>query len=69
MVVSPQSGVIVIRAMPDELHNVDTYLKATQLSVDRQVILEAKMLEVQLRSAVLANAGREAHSSTRGLIR
>jgi MSHA biogenesis protein MshL len=48
IVVSPQSGVVVVRAMPDELRNVDTYLKATQLSVDRQVILEAKILEVQL---------------------
>ncbi|GAB3452016.1 pilus (MSHA type) biogenesis protein MshL [Massilia terrae] len=48
VVVSPQSGVVVIRAMPEELRNVDTYLKATQLSVDRQVILEAKILEVQL---------------------
>src|SRR5471030_2156069 len=50
VVISPQSGVIVIRAMPDELRNVDLYLKATQLSVDRQVILEAKILEVQLNS-------------------
>jgi MSHA biogenesis protein MshL len=48
VVVSPQSGVVVVRAMPDELRNVDAYLKATQLSVDRQVILEAKILEVQL---------------------
>ncbi|MFM2089307.1 MAG: pilus type biosis protein MshL [Pseudomonadota bacterium] len=48
VVLSPQSGVIVIRAMPDELRNVDLYLKATQLSVDRQVILEAKILEVEL---------------------
>ncbi|QOY96400.1 pilus (MSHA type) biogenesis protein MshL [Massilia sp. UMI-21] len=48
VVVSPQSGVLVIRAMPDELRNVDMYLKATQLSVDRQVILEAKILEVEL---------------------
>src|SRR5476649_2700261 len=48
VVISPQSGVIVIRAMPDELRNVDLYLKATQLSVDRQVILEAKILEVEL---------------------
>ncbi|MEC5160310.1 MULTISPECIES: pilus (MSHA type) biogenesis protein MshL [unclassified Janthinobacterium] len=48
VVLSPQSGVVVIRAMPDELRNVDLYLKATQLSVDRQVILEAKILEVQL---------------------
>lgn len=48
VVISPQSGVLVIRAMPDELRNVDMYLKATQLSVDRQVILEAKILEVEL---------------------
>jgi MSHA biogenesis protein MshL len=48
--ISPQSGVIVIRAMPDELRNVDLYLKATQISVDRQVILEAKILEVELNS-------------------
>jgi MSHA biogenesis protein MshL len=48
--ISPQSGVIVIRAMPDELRNVDEYLRATQVSVDRQVILEAKILEVELNS-------------------
>jgi len=48
VVVSPQSGVIVVRAMPVELRNVAAYLKATQLSVERQVIIEAKILEVQL---------------------
>ena len=51
VVVSPQSGVIVIRAMPDELRNVDAYLKATQLAVDRQVVLEAKILEVELNDS------------------
>ncbi|MFC5547355.1 pilus (MSHA type) biogenesis protein MshL [Massilia aerilata] len=51
VVVSPQSGVLVIRAMPDELRNVDAYLRATQLSVDRQVILEAKILEVELNDS------------------
>jgi MSHA biogenesis protein MshL len=50
VVISPQSGVIVIRAMPDELRAVDKYLRATQLSVERQVILEAKILEVELNS-------------------
>jgi MSHA biogenesis protein MshL len=48
VVVSKQSGVVVVRAMPDELHAVVQYLKASQLSVERQVILEAKILEVQL---------------------
>lgn len=48
VVISPQSGVVVVRAMWDELRNVSAYLKATQLSVDRQVILDAKILEVEL---------------------
>ena len=54
VVISPQSGVLVIRAMPDELKSVGAYLKATQLSVDRQVILEAKILEVQLNDSYQA---------------
>jgi MSHA biogenesis protein MshL len=48
VVVSPMSGVIVVRAMPDELKNITAYLKASQLSIERQVILEAKIVEVQL---------------------
>jgi MSHA biogenesis protein MshL len=51
VVISPQSGVLIIRAMPEELRNIDMYLKATQLSVDRQVILEAKILEVELNDS------------------
>ncbi|MYM99131.1 pilus (MSHA type) biogenesis protein MshL, partial [Duganella vulcania] len=50
VVISPQSGVIVVRALPEQLRNVDQYLKATRLAVERQVILEAKILEVQLNS-------------------
>jgi MSHA biogenesis protein MshL len=48
VVISPMSGVIVVRAMPDELRNVAAYLKASQISIERQVILEAKIIEVQL---------------------
>ena len=48
LVVSPQSGVVVVRAMPNELRAVSQYLRASQISVDRQVILEAKILEVRL---------------------
>ncbi len=50
VVVSPQSGVIVVRALPDQLRAVGDYLKATRLAVERQVILEAKILEVQLNN-------------------
>ncbi len=51
VVISPMSGVIVVRAMPEELRNVAAYLKAAQLSVERQVILEAKIIEVQLNDS------------------
>ncbi len=51
VVVSPMSGVIVVRAMPNELRNVSAYLRASQISVDRQVILEAKIVDVQLNSS------------------
>ena len=51
IVISPMSGVIVIRAMPEELRSVSAYLKASQISIERQVILEAKIVEVQLNSS------------------
>ncbi len=51
VVISPMSGVIVIRALPDELRNVTAYLKASQISIERQVILEAKIIEVQLNDS------------------
>lgn len=54
VVVSRQSGVVVVRAMPEELRAVAQYLKASQLSVERQVILEAKILEVQLNDSFQA---------------
>ncbi|TAJ77942.1 MAG: general secretion pathway protein GspD [Gallionellaceae bacterium] len=48
VVINRMSGVIVIRAMPEELRNVAEFLKASQLSVERQVIIEAKFVEVTL---------------------
>ena len=48
IVVSPQSGIIVVRAAPSELRAVEDYLRATRLAVERQVMLEAKIIEVTL---------------------
>jgi MSHA biogenesis protein MshL len=48
IVVSPQSGVIVVRALPSEQRSVEKYLKAIRLSVERQVMIEAKVVEVTL---------------------
>lgn len=48
VVISPQSGVVVVRAMQRELVEVERFLQATRLALKRQVILEAKIVEVQL---------------------
>ena len=48
VIVSPQSGTIAVRAMPEELRQVEAYLRASRLAVERQVMLEAKIVEVEL---------------------
>jgi MSHA biogenesis protein MshL len=49
VIVNAQSGVIVVRALPAELRSVESFLKAMQLIVERQVVLEAKIIDVSLR--------------------
>ena len=49
VIVNPQAGVVLVRAMPDELRLVEEYLGMTQTSMNRQVIIEAKIVEVQLK--------------------
>lgn len=49
VITSPQTGTVAVRAMPDELRHVEAWLKATRISVERQVMLEAKIVEVELR--------------------
>ncbi len=46
--VSPQAGMVVVQALPSELSAVREFLERSELSVKRQVILEAKILEVRL---------------------
>ena len=49
VVISPHAGLIVVRAMPEELRQVDAFLKAARVAVERQVMLEAKIVQVELR--------------------
>lgn len=49
VIVSPQTGTLAVRAMPEELRHVEAWLKATRVAVERQVMLEAKIVEVELR--------------------
>lgn len=48
VVVNKHSGVIVVHAMPSELRAVDKFIKTTQSIIQRQVIIEAKVIEVEL---------------------
>lgn len=48
IVVSPQSGMVIVRAMPHEIRSVEKFINKTQSFVQRQVIIEAKILEVEL---------------------
>ena len=54
VIINHQSGVILVRAMPNELRDVADYVRKTQSTVTRQVVLEAKIVEVQLNSGYQA---------------
>jgi len=49
VITSPQTGTVAVRAMPEDLRHVEAWLKATRIAVERQVMLEAKIVEVELR--------------------
>lgn len=52
VVISPQTGTIVVRGMPKEQRSVAQYLESARLSIERQVMIEAKIVDVQLRESV-----------------
>ncbi len=54
VVVNSQTGVVVVTAMPDKLRSVAEYLQKIQDIAGRQVILEAKIVEVQLNDSFRA---------------
>ncbi|WP_208321246.1 pilus (MSHA type) biogenesis protein MshL [Thiohalophilus thiocyanatoxydans] len=51
VVVNAQSGIVVVNAMPTELRAVERFINSTQEVVQRQVILEAKIIEVELNDS------------------
>lgn len=48
IVLSQHSGVLVVKAMPKQLREIESFLKSSKLSIERQVMLEAKIVEVVL---------------------
>ncbi len=65
VVVNLQSGIIMVRAIPKEIRQVESFLRLMQVNIERQVILEAKILRVELNTdsqsgvnwSVLGNRG------------
>ena len=71
VVITPQSGVVLVRGFPQDLRAVEQFLKETRLVVERQVMLEAKVIEVTLAEAFQSGinwALFRTHDSPRGAI-
>jgi len=54
VIATPQASVVLVRGMPSELREVARFLRQSQLALERQVIIEAKIVEVQLRDSFQA---------------
>lgn len=50
IVVNPRSGTIIVKAYPNELRYVASYLDKVQNIIQRQVVIEAKILEIELKA-------------------
>ena len=48
VIVSPQAGLVTVRALPQEITAVKKFIAATESHLHRQVIIEAKIMEVTL---------------------
>ena len=51
VVINRQSGVVIARAKPMQLREIESFLATTQNQISRQVILEAKIIEVVLNDS------------------
>ncbi|MCL1057123.1 pilus (MSHA type) biogenesis protein MshL [Shewanella gelidimarina] len=48
VVITPQAGLVTVRAYPNEIRQVRNFIKTAESHLQRQVIIEAKVLEVTL---------------------
>lgn len=48
VIVSPQAGLVTVRALPGEIESVRKFIEQTEEHLRRQVIIEAKIMEVTL---------------------
>ena len=48
VMISPQAGMVIVKALPAELFSVREFLERSEMTVKRQVVIVAKILEVKL---------------------
>ncbi|MEO5364961.1 MAG: pilus (MSHA type) biogenesis protein MshL [Magnetococcus sp. WYHC-3] len=48
VMVNRQAGLVIVRAFPEEMREIENYLEQFKLRSRRQIVLEAKVLEVEL---------------------
>lgn len=48
VIVSPQAGLVTVRGLPEEINAVKKFINDTETHLHRQVIIEAKIMEVTL---------------------
>ena len=63
VVLNPSAGIIVVRATSTELRQVEAYLKAIQVNIERQVMIEAKIVDVDLDEGSQAGINWSAFSN------
>ena len=66
VIVNPLSGVVAIRGLPADIRNAENYLRITQLIIERQVMIEAKIIEVQLSDGFSSGVNWAAFRGSRG---
>jgi MSHA biogenesis protein MshL len=64
VVIQPQASVVVVVAMADELRLVEEYLTTIHSNLQRQVLIEAKVIEVSLSDGFQSGINWAAMSST-----
>lgn len=48
VLISPQAGLVSVRALPEELKTIRNFLRVSEQNLTRQVVIEARILEVTL---------------------
>lgn len=66
VVVNPQAGIVMVRGFPKDLRSVAQYLDTIQNHMNRQVILEAEILEVTLNDQYKTGINWKALNLTQG---